>query len=264
MSALGFQKLVINNPIPTLNPCGPHSSSQTNGKRDLESGRQTGIIPYGDAQSKERDNATGWWKELMNNFGMRIKYWQHGYDLGKHDFVYGEHTTAEFEPDELILGMVEKAGESAMFSKFGFQGAAEMRVAIEIDEFYRIFGENSKPQSGDLFTMPDVYSDRPGGLGIKIFEVTFPDDDAVDSTFLGGHYVWMIDAIRWEPSYEDGAPEEPGGSPMSDDSPIGILPTFGNTPSKPKAYEQEIDEDVKENFDQEIDNGGRDSVYGEY
>jgi hypothetical protein len=174
--------------------------------------------------------------------------------------LYGENPTKTYQKPKRIIGMVEMNPESSILSRFGIDITAEAKIVISFSEFRHFFGDNAYPRAGDLIVLADAYCDRPPGFGVKIYEITSKVDEVMgESNFQGRHYVWTLDAVRYQHSYEPGAPTEQATLPIVSES-----AAVGST-SNPveKAYTQTADQFAAENFDQST-RGSKDFVYGRY
>lgn len=275
MSACSFHKLTITNPVPTsLAPSGSMATLGTGTTCSIsqqysltDASNPIGVIPYTGQPTLERTLFNDYWQDLVKGYGMRVKYWRHGFDFTTADALYGEQPTARFEDDELLAGVAEMTNNSTTLQRFGFQATSDVKLMITIEEFARVFGTTIRPKSDDIFTFVDVYNDRPASFGPRIFQVTYVDDEAPDTNMLGGHYVWTIEAVRFQPSYEPNIPSETTEDSTlqtTEDANIGLL-IGGSTPkSPPKPYEQVVDDESAEDFDIDHRGENNDEVYGGY
>lgn len=275
MSACSFHKLAITNPVPQLAPersmAGLASTTVacpiTQQYSATDPASPVGYIPYTGQPTPERQLFTSYWQDLIRRYGMRIKWWRHGFDFREADTLYGEQPGAKYADSELLIGVAEMTNNSTTLQRFGFQATSDVKLLIAIEEFARVFGTTIRPKSDDLFTFVDVYNDRPSQFGPRIFQVTFIDDEGPDTNFLGGHYVWTIEAVRFAPSYERNIPSEtqqPLTLQGSEDDVIGILPNGLQPTSPPKPYSDTVDEQAEQDFDISARNEGSDKVYGGY
>ncbi len=275
MSACSFHKLVISNPVPVLEPAGSMATLGANvvpcnivEQYSLtDPTNPVGYIPYTGQNTPERELFKSYWQDLIRTYGLRIKYWRHGYNLEIHDALYGEQPTATFEDSELMVGVPEMTNNSTTLQRFGFQATSDVKLMIAIDEFIRVFGIGARPKADDLFTLIDVYNDRPAQFGPRIFQVTFIDDEGPDTNMLGGHYVWTIEAVRFQPSYEPNIPSETSESntlQATEDDHIGLL-INGTVPASPaKPYSQTSEQQTDDDFDSDQRGENNDVVYGGY
>lgn len=274
MSACSFHKLTITNPVPVLQPAGPMTMLGSGANCSIteqyslsDASRPIGYIAYTGQPNTERLLFNDYWQDLVKNYGVRIKYWRHGFDFTTADALYGEQPTAAFADSELLAGAAEMTNNSTTLQRFGFQATNDIKILITIEEFARVFGTTIRPKSDDIFTLVDVYSDRPASFGPRIFQVTFADDESPDTNMLGGHYVWTIEAVRFQPSYEPNIPSETAENntlQVTEDANIGLL-IGGSTPkSPPKPYTQVVDEEAAEDFDIDHSGENNDRVYGGY
>lgn len=201
--------------------------------------------------------------EYANNFGMTISYWPRQYDGKKANPLYGEDLISGFYNARKIKAVVDFKQYSAFLTKYGYMSDEELTIYIPIREFEKVWGPSYGeifPTADDLFMVDDSACDRPLGQSPMIFTVSEKDDKINPVDFLAGHYVWKINAKRYDYSYEKNAPEERFlDQDTSDNSPFGRLAGGDNPPDLSDKHE-EIDEFVKKNFD----NKKIRSVYGDY
>lgn len=273
MSACSFHKLVITNPVPTLNPTGPMSTLGSQSSCPIaeqysltDPNNPIGRVPYSGQATPERTLFNEYWQDMVKNHGVRVKYWRHGFDFTKADTLYGEQPTAQYADSDLLAGVAEMTNNSTTLQRFGFQATSDVKLLIAIPEFARVYG-SMRPKSDDLFTLVDMYNDRPDSFGPRIFQVTYVDDEGPDTNILGGHYVWTIEAVRFQPSFEPNTPSETTQDltlQVTEDSAIGLL-LGGSTPkSPPKPYTQVADEESAADFDADYRGEDNDKIYGGY
>ena len=261
MSACSLQRLVITNPVPVINPC----SDAYCAPNDLtDPTRQLGILPYAGTLSPEQQLYNNVWQDLVRSRGVRMQYWRYDYDLTAQDIQYGEMPTAEYDPVKLLMGMAEASDSASTLARYGFVAQSDIKLIIPISEFERVFG-TYRPKPQDLICIIDAHATRFRDFGPKIYEVRHADDESAEYNFLGGHYVWIIEGVRWKPSYEKGAPTEDKTTTqhnqISDDTNIGTLPGSLLPATPPKGYPAEIDEVADADFDQSTQGGGQNSGY---
>ena len=138
-------------------------------------------------------------------------------------------------------------------------------------ENYEVFanyinnGQSVEPKSGDLIKVWPLGCDRPNGRGAKIFEITERTDQDVSSINpILGHYVYRLKAKRFEYSFEPGAPQEPQNQQVFEDTFSGKLSSNipGETPSAPKSYPTNVNDDSKTKvLDMSVNNT---DIYGTY
>jgi hypothetical protein len=105
-----------------------------------------------------------YWKEQTRLYGTFVDYFTYNYRLSAHDFIYGEHPTAEFAPPVGIVILAEVQNDSLMLAKFGIQTDADATFIIPIQTFRETFGPTAEPKSGDVIRMTELGWDRPGGV----------------------------------------------------------------------------------------------------
>lgn len=266
MSACSFSKLLASNPPPSLDPCVRGCNLQPYSLTDATN--KIGVLPYDGvgATSPDRDRFKSWWQALVRRNGVRIKYWRYGYDFTNQDFLYGEAPTAPFEDDRLLAGAANLTNNAVTMQRFGFSASSDINVIIPIQEFVRVYGADARPHSDDLFTIVDAYTDRPNNFGPRIFQVTYADDEGPDTNQLGGHYVWTLEAVRWQGSHQPNAPtenKESSATEATEDAFVGVLAGGSSPQSLPRPYTDTADQMAQNDFDQ-TQAGERDAVYGGY
>lgn len=176
--------------------------------------------------SNERNNFSGWWREQINHYGTKVRYYTNGYTLTSHNFLYGEDPTTSFESSGELIMITSITNDSLMLSKFGIMADCDMTAVIHISAFSESLGGGREPKAGDLIELHEYggYGDRPGFRGAPIYEITERDDQNLELTnTLMGHYVWYIKCKRWEYSYEPGMHSEPLSIQVSDGGDYGRL-----------------------------------------
>jgi len=179
-----------------------------------------------DINGRERVNFSGWWREQINHYGTKIRYYTNGYTLTSHNFLYGEDPTKAFDVSGEMIMFTSITNDSIMLSKFGIMADCDMTAVVHISAFKEQFGVDREPKAGDLIEMHEYggYGDRPGFRGAPIYEITERDDQHLELTnALLGHYVWYIKCKRWEYSYEPGIHPEPVNIQINDGGDYGRL-----------------------------------------
>lgn len=216
---------------------------------------------------------SNYWREQLNTYGTKVTYYVNLYNVLKADNFYGEDPTRQFlEPIKLTMA-IELAENANTLTKFGFQADDEITAWIHISSFQEAFygvgvelittetpeekidtedlfdirTEDPKgfetqfniiqPKAGDVFEMTEYGLGRPNNRGAKQFEVTeVLDQDISQTNQLGGHYVWIIKAKRFEFSFEPGLSGEKTNDQVYDNSFSGILTGGKQPPSDPRKY----------------------------
>lgn len=182
-----------------------------------------------DLSGQERNNYSGWWREQINHYGTKIRYYSSGYTLTSHNFIYGEDPTSAFQQVGEMIMLTNITNDSIMLSKFGIMADCDMTAVVHISAFSEALGCSTggrEPKSGDLIELHEYggFGDRPGFRGAPIYEITERDDQNLDLTnTLMGHYVWYIKCKRWEYSYEPGVHSEPVNIQVNDGGDYGRL-----------------------------------------
>tara|TARA_A100000171_G_scaffold52827_1_gene73425 strand:+ start:2722 stop:3525 length:804 start_codon:yes stop_codon:yes gene_type:complete len=238
-------------------------------------------------QSSERVLFSNWWREQLNQFGVKVNYFVNTYNVLSADNFYGEQTTKIFaEPRRITLAVT--LNENAItLSQFGFESDDEITAYIHISSFYDDFYTLSsvydtqyqviEPKAGDVFELTEYGDDRPSNRQSKYFEITQKlDQDVAQINNLQGHYVFLIKAKRLDYSFEPNIPFNnksattknegvSGNSQIYEESFAGRLPGGQNEESQTKkdGYSQYDVDDVSKNdvFDMSVNDT---DVYGDY
>ena len=229
--------------------------------------------------STEQALFDSYWKELINLYGVGLNYQVHRYDKTKADNLYGEHSSQEYADPVQILGLIDLQENALSLSKYGFVTDDQITLYLHIQTYTDIFEPlgiyqevNQKyiaPKAGDIFEMYEFGKTRPLGLGGKKFIVTERTDQDVGMNInqLAGHYVWVVKAKRYDPSYESNVDEENESYQIFDDDYTGRLEDnveVNRNPSEQKQYNysaQQENLDKVFNYNKEMINT---NVYGGY
>jgi hypothetical protein len=198
--------------------------------------------------SNERNNFSGWWREQINHYGTKVRYYTNGYTLTSHNFIYGEDPTTAFEASGEIIMFTSITNDSIMLSKFGIMADCDMTAVVHISAFSETLGAGREPKAGDLIELHEYggFGDRPGFRGAPIYEITERDDQNLELTNnLMGHYVWYIKCKRWEYSYEPGMHEEPLSIQVNDGGDYGRLAGGENPEELIQPYPDSADNSAK-------------------
>lgn len=164
-------------------------------------------------QQNERILFSNWWREQINQYGTKVKYFVNSYNVLSADNFYGEQPTKTFaQPRDLVLAV--SLNENAItLTQFGFDSEDEITAYIHISTFYDTFFTLSsvyedqydiiEPKAGDIFQLSEYGNDRPSNRQPKYFEITEKlDQDIAQMNQLGGHYVFLLKAKRLDYSFE--------------------------------------------------------------
>ena len=232
-------------------------------------------------QGSERILFSNWWREQINQYGTKVKYYVNTYNLLSADNFYGEETTKIFaEPKDMVLAVT--LNENAIeLSKFGFESDDAITAYIHISSFYDNFNtlpayENQfniiEPKAGDIFQLSEYGNDRPSERQPKYFEVTEKLDQDINlMNQLGGHYVFLLKAKRLDYSFEPNIPFSTiglgisGNQQVYEDSIAGRLSGGTNEPTERKKdqYDEYIIDDISKNEVFDMSQNDTD-VYGDY
>lgn len=232
-----------------------------------------------DTLSTEQKLFDNYWKELINLYGVGLNYQVHRYDKTKADNLYGEHSSQEYADPIEVLALIELQENALSLSKYGFVTDDQITLYFHIQTYTDIFEPlgiyqevNQKyiaPKAGDIFELYEFGKTRPLGLGGKKFIVTERTDQDVGMNInqLAGHYVWVVKAKRYDPSYEPNVNEEPESYQVFDEDYAGRIVDNAEVkeqPSEQKQYEYSIETENKEKVFDYAKHLIDTSVYGEY
>jgi len=151
------------------------------------------------------------YQELINNYGVEMNYYVNGFNASQMNALYGEHPTQIYAGPFVIKAYLE-LDESVSLSQFGMNSDDELTAYIAIKDFTTLFalssyiftdnGQRVEPKSDDLLEITALGCDRPGNRGPKIFRITqvLDQDVAAGINPWMGHYIWKINAKRYETS----------------------------------------------------------------
>ena len=217
-----------------------------------------GCIRFTDKNNNEAERMlqSNYWREQINLYGQQCLYYVNTFSTASADNLYGEQTTQRFAPPLPIIIALNLNENALMLSKYGLLSEDEVTAFVHISAFAATFA-GYEPKSGDVFQLSEYGNDRPGGRNGKFFEITERlDEDAATINPLGGHYVWLIKAKRFEWSFEPGLSGEAVNQQIFDDA-INHSATGADKP-----YDYNADAEVKRIYDYTAT--GYDSVYGGY
>jgi hypothetical protein len=187
---------------------------------------------------------SNYWREQINLYGQRVDYYVNNFTLSSSDLLYGEEPTQQFSIPQRIKMAINLNDNALMLSKYGLLSEDEVTAFVHISGFYETFGWDREPKSGDVFQLWEFGRGRPGGRNGKFFEITERlDEDVATINTLGGHYVWLIKAKRFEWSFEPGLSGEAVNGQVYDD----VKPP--NTQGANKPYNFDINQESKVIFD---------------
>lgn len=238
-----------------------------------------------DTLSTEQILFDGYWEELINLYGVGLAYQVCRYDVTKADNLYSEHVSQAYADPVEILGLINLQENAVALSKYGFVTDDSITLYLHIRTYtetfssFNVYGEPGTyadvhqkyiaPKAGDIFTLYEFGKTRPLGLGGKMFKVTERTDQDVGMNInqLAGHYVWVIQAKRYDPSYEPNVDEEKESYQIFDDPHTGRIidgVEQKELPSEQKQYTYSVQQ---ENIDKVFDYNKElidTNVYGGY
>ena len=232
-----------------------------------------------DTLSTEQFLFDGYWKELINLYGVGLNYQVHRYDKERADNLYGEHSSQEYADPVQVLALVELQENAVSLSKYGFVTDDSITLYFHIQTYTDTFEPlgiyqevNQKyiaPKAGDIFELYEFGKTRPLGLGGKKFIVTERTDQDVGFNInqLAGHYVWVVKAKRYDPSYEPNVDEEPESYQIFDDDYTGRIEDdveVHRQPSEQKQYDYSIENETTQHVFDYVNTLTDTSMYGRY
>ena len=140
-------------------------------------------------QESERFLFSNWWREEINQFGVKVKYFVNTFNPLSANNLYGEEPTKVFaDPREIIIAAT--LNENAItLSQFGFESDDDITAYIHISSFYDEFYTLSavwetqynivEPKAGDIFQLSEYGDDRPNNRQAKYFEITEKLDEDI-------------------------------------------------------------------------------------
>lgn len=168
-------------------------------------------------QGSERILFDNWWREIINQFGVKTTYYVNTFNTLSADNLYGEQPTKKFAPPvEFVMG-INLNDNAITLSQFGFLSDDEVTGYIHIESFESVFSSLTaeglwetqndiiEPKAGDIFQLSEFGDDRPSDRQPKYFEITEKiDEDISQINPLAGHYVFLVKAKRYDYSFEPG------------------------------------------------------------
>ena len=204
------------------------------------------------------------YQEYTNAFGNIISYQPVKYNFNTHNFLYGEDPTSGYHYARKLKAKISFTNYTTFLSKWGYMSDADITIYIPISEFNRVWGSPQAgiyPLEGDLFIIDNSACDRPLGQSPMVFEVTGKDDKIKPVDFMGRHYVWKLQAKRFDYSYEPNAPEERFlDDTSSDTGQFGRL-AGGDNPPDLSSQRDDVDDFAAKEFKLSDEDQ---SVYGKY
>ena len=170
-------------------------------------------------QESERILFDNWWRELINQFGVKTTYYVNTFNTLSADNLYGEQPTKRFAPPVKFVMGINLNDNAITLSQFGFLSDDEVTGFIHIESFEAAFSSLTaeglwgtqndiiEPKAGDIFQLSEFGEDRPSSRQPKYFEITEKlDEDIAQINPLAGHYVFLVKAKRYDYSFEPGIP----------------------------------------------------------
>ncbi len=214
------------------------------------------------------------YSDLINSYGVPIRYYVHTFNTATADLLYGEEPTSKFLGPYDLQMYIELSENAINLSKFGFASDDELTGYLHINTFtiimsglvnYEQFNQVVEPKSGDVIELAALGCDRPNGRGSKWFEITERvDQDVAQLNPLLGHYVYRVKAKRYEHSFEPGLSGEKQNQQVYENSFSGVISANipGVSASEDKSYTFDVDNLSKTQvLDMSVNNT---DIYGSY
>lgn len=215
----------------------------------------------------ERLMYSNYWREQIDMYGQKALYYRNMYNTLSADNVYGEQPTARFDDPKNVIMLVKLSENALILSKFGYQSDEQCTAYMHISSFYAVYPPDTEPKAGDVFQLTEYGSDRPGERNGRLYEITERlDQDNAEINPLMGHYVWRLQAKRFDFSFEPNIAPERGSNQVYDDKRYGtITTTIPNDTTysvRPSSYPGSADiESASKVFDMGVNNT---EIYGGY
>ena len=214
------------------------------------------------------------YSDLINSYGVPIRYYVHTFNTATADLLYGEEPTSKFLGPYNLQMYIELSENAINLSKFGFASDDELTGYLHINTFtiimsglvnYEQFNQVVEPKSGDVIELAALGCDRPNGRGSKWFEITERvDQDVAQLNPLLGHYIYRVKAKRYEHSFEPGLSGEKQNQQVYENSFSGVISANipGVSASEDKSYTFDVDNLSKTQvLDMSVNNT---DIYGSY
>ena len=233
-------------------------------------------------QDSERVLFSNWWREVINQYGVKVSYFVNTFNVLSADNIYGEEPTKTFaEPRDIVIA-VNLNDNAITLSKYGFLSDDEITAYVHISSYEATFDSLSsvydtqysivEPKAGDIFQLSEFGDDRPADRQPKYFEITEKlDEDISQINPLAGHYVFIIKAKRYDYSFEPGIPFNTVGEGISgnqqiyEDAFTGRLSGGANIETEPKKENYSEYSADSTSIDEVFDMGVNDTdIYGDY
>lgn len=215
-----------------------------------------------------------WYDQMINMYGQEVNYYINKTNIDNADNLYGEAPLEGYTDPKRVIMYIDVNDASPLLSKYGLVSDDDLTAVMTISAFSASLSSFTdqytnvsmpEPRSGDLIELVEYGRDRVNGRTGRIFQITQRlDEDTARINPLGGHFIWMIKAKRYDYSYEENAPREGASNQVIDDAFTGTLTGAdvlydGNE----DPFTKTTDEQSVEVFDYSS-YGDTDDVYGGY
>lgn len=217
------------------------------------------LVPDCNVLSLAKERLVKEWQNFLNNFGFVIYYKRTGYSFDNHDFLFGEDPTSPYPDTKIFKGFLEIVNNTHFFSSLGEENKKEMLLTVSVGDYQTAWGVGTYPTAGDIFYVKNMACGDLEKESEEVYKVTDKNLNEKDIDTLFGGYVWKINAIRLDYSYEPNSFVEKGNTQPNDDSFMGIL-SGGYSPESldEKAYTETADVEAAKDYSDQVTN----SIYG--
>lgn len=217
------------------------------------------LIPDCNVLSLAKNRIENEWQTFLNNFGFTIYYKRTNYSLKNHDSLLGEDAISPFPDTKIMKGFLEIINNVHFFSPLGEENKKDIMLTISVKDYQNSWGSGLYPTAGDIFYVYNMNCGDVEKQSAEVYKVTDKNLDEKDVDMLFGGYIWKVNAIRLDYSYEPNSFIEKGNTMPNDDTFMGIL-SGGNSPISldEKDYTQVVEDQAEEDYSNKIHN----SIYG--
>lgn len=200
------------------------------------------LIPDCNVLSLAKERVRNEMRSFLDSRGYTIYYKRTGYSFDNHDFLLGEDPTSPYHDTKVMKGFVEIKNNVHFFSPLGDENKKEIVLTLSIEEYQQCWGSGTYPTNGDIFFIKGMDCGDIEKESEEVYRVTDKKTGNNDTDILFGGYVWRVNAIRFDYSYEPNAFIEKGNTQPNDDVFMGIL-SGGESPvsADEKQYDQYSD-----------------------
>lgn len=232
--------------------------------RILDKGTNTGEI----------DLIHDWYDQMINMYGQSVNYYINKTNVENADNLYGESPLEGYVDPKRVIMYIDVNDASPLLSKYGLVSDDDLTAVMTVSGFSAALSgfteqystlSTPEPRAGDLIELAEYGKDRLNGRTGRIFQITQRlDEDTARINPLGGHYLWLIKAKRFDYSYEENSPREGASDQVIDDTFTGTF-TGDNVlyDGNEDPFTKTTNQESQEIFDYSS-YGDTDDVYGGY